>query len=128
MSERVRVYWDSTRNVWSVKSGTKVVHKTNRLILRHVAFRVSERGRQRVLREGRKNVHAYCEGIVVKYTPKVYRAHAVRYNPYERGEFFYEETKQGVFSAGWALLEDGRAYILEELFGTEMPVEADSPL
>jgi hypothetical protein len=63
---KVFVYFNLHKKVWSVKAlegpnkGRVVAHR-NALSLYHCTFKVSEAGRQRVIREQRKNVHA---GIV----------------------------------------------------------------
>ncbi len=51
-------------NVWSVRDeATKlVVDHVESILLKDVELKVSEAGRKRVLREGRKNVHAGVKG------------------------------------------------------------------
>lgn len=64
------VYWNLHRKCWSIKSleratyGLVVGHATS-CTLEGVTCKVSEAGRQRVLREGKKNVHAGLAGRVV---------------------------------------------------------------
>ena len=60
-----RVYFNLHKHVFSVKDKkTQRVAKDHRenVILDNVTFVVSEAGRQRVLQEKRKNVHAYVDG------------------------------------------------------------------
>lgn len=66
---RVKVYRNLHRNCYSVvcmESGHpmkgRVIAHVSDLMLAQAEFRVSEAGRQRVLREKRKNVHAYVIG------------------------------------------------------------------
>jgi len=64
---RVFVYFNLHRKCWSVRALNgrykgRVVAHCDRVLLTDVEFRVSEAGRQRVLREGRKNVHAGVVG------------------------------------------------------------------
>lgn len=64
----------------------------NTLTLQNVTFRVSEAGRQRVLRERKKNVHAYVVGTLMgsrgcwEPGPEWIR---ISYNPY-KGNYFYD--------------------------------------
>lgn len=51
---------------YSVKQGNLVVAHTDCLTLQNIEFRVSEKGKARVKREKRKNVHAFIKGYVVK--------------------------------------------------------------
>lgn len=96
---RVRVYWNLTRKCWSVlDSSTKrlIGHHRGVLWLAACAFPVSQAGRERVLRERRKNVHAFVEGVIMAPHPtQGYTAEAalgtpdttVSYNPYKAGYF-----------------------------------------
>lgn len=80
---RVFVYFNLHRKVWSVKAldgaakGRVVAHASH-VALCDAVCRVSEAGRQRVIREQRKNVHAgivgTLRGIRGVYTPAVIEA------------------------------------------------------
>ena len=64
---KVFVYFNLHRKLFSVKAlegpdKGKVIGHTTYLWLKDVTFKVSEAGRQRVLREKRKNVHAGVVG------------------------------------------------------------------
>ncbi len=58
-------YGRSSRPLYSIMQNGKIVARRHRLILREVTFKVREGGRQRVLREDRKNVHAFAVGMLV---------------------------------------------------------------
>jgi len=68
----VRVYWNLHSRCWSVQTKTRqpgtrrhiwrVAGHADILTLTNVTFRVYERGRQRVISTGVKNVHAYALG------------------------------------------------------------------
>ena len=67
IGDRVQVYRNLHKtdggHVWfSIKRGGVVVAHTTRVAIRDVEFRVNEKGRQRVLREKKKNVHALVTG------------------------------------------------------------------
>jgi hypothetical protein len=53
------VYWNLKRDCYSVRFKGKVIGHYTSLVAANVRFKVSERGRQRVLAEQRKNVHAF---------------------------------------------------------------------
>lgn len=65
--EPVKIYWNSNKNCFSVLHKGKVVLHVNSFELFEVEYKVSEAGRQRVLREKKKNVHAYICGRLVDY-------------------------------------------------------------
>ena len=92
--------------------GWRVKAHRNRLLLHDATFKVSEAGRERVLREKKKNVHAF---IVGEYRGNPMAAiddlcaftsiKPISYNPYAGGFFFDKTTGQEVVSAGvvWVL-------------------------
>jgi hypothetical protein len=76
---------------WSVLQNGLVIGHTNSISLKNCIFIVSDSGRQRVLRDKRKNVHAFIQGQVdtatdmkVVWNPN----YKVAYNPYKSGDFF----------------------------------------
>lgn len=102
-SMKVRVYYNLNRAVWSVQhyipgKGWRVREYLDSLVLEDVTFKVSEAGRQRVIREGRKNVHAYAVGTLVERNGAGYVGHLPRasYNPYKAGHFTNTATGQPV--------------------------------
>lgn len=100
---RVRVYYNLNKNVWSVQhyiagKGWRVREHLSSLILENVTFQVSEAGRQRVIREKRKNVHAYAIGTLVERNGEGYSGHlpCASYNPYKGNHFFNTNTGERV--------------------------------
>lgn len=94
LKEPVKVYWNSIKRKWSILQKNKVVEYANNIILKNVTFCVSEAGRQRVLLEKKKNVHAFACGCICKVNfqnnPKNLKTQ-VFYNPYKR-MYFYEKV------------------------------------
>lgn len=90
---RVFVYFNLHKKVWSIKAldgdnKGKVIARLPSVSLTDAIFKVSEAGRQRVLKERRKNVHAGVVGYLAPEAEIPIQAKLVRYNPYLRGEFF----------------------------------------
>lgn len=83
---QVRVYRNLHRGCLSIQHGGRVVAHVNNITLDGVTFKVSQAGRQRCLREKRKNVHAYVVGTVVSLTASA-EGIPVRYNPYQMDSF-----------------------------------------
>jgi hypothetical protein len=80
--------------------------------LRDVEFRVQPAGREKVRREGRKNVHAYAVGTIVKVeqfwgAAMLDEAVSVRYNPYVN-ETFIDANGNKVRSSGYADFKSDR--------------------
>jgi hypothetical protein len=103
---KVFVYFNLHRKCFSVKAlegadkGRVIAHVSDAVV--HLpTFKVSEAGRQRVLREKKKNVHA---GVVGQWYDDEYNAsrtvelsamlgRAVTYNPYRFDSFVYKATE-----------------------------------
>jgi hypothetical protein len=84
-----RAYRNLHTGLWSVKQGVVRFH-TNCLFLKNADFIVSEKGRQRVLREKQKNVHAYVQGFICDrpdYFTVGVDCYEVTYNPYKCRHF-----------------------------------------
>lgn len=114
---RVRVYFNLTRKVWSIQSyqpgkGWRLLCHQTHLTLRNANTKVSESGRQRVIRERKKYVHAYIEGELIRTVPQLHSGRKLSYNPYTGPHFFWQDdntqvtelpevvfTQEGVFAA-----------------------------
>jgi hypothetical protein len=108
---RVFVYFNLHRKCFSIKAlegdrkGRVVAHSTT-VLLEGCKFKVSEAGRQRVLREKRKNVHAGVTGTWINadrvescYEFLSMVGRQVSYNPYKYSSFVIKATEQVVDKA-----------------------------
>lgn len=99
----------SARPLYSVVQGGRVVARLHRVLLSTAAFVVNEAGRQRVIKEKRKNVHAFVIGYIRnnRYMPKGKIGGCcginetgkdlpwkIRYNPYEAGHFIGQNGEE----------------------------------
>lgn len=87
--ERVEVYWNLHRQVYSVRllrTGRVVAHVPY-IKLRGVTFSAQAAGRERVRRTGVKNVHAFVRGMVDMTTSYHGQTLGVTYNPYKYDSF-----------------------------------------
>ena len=82
----VEVYKNLHRNCWSVRQKGIVRFHTYAIALKQCQFKVSKSGRQRVLREKRKNVHAFIKGMVTRKGDRV-KGDKVTYDPYKMSSF-----------------------------------------
>ena len=95
--QKVRVYWNLHKKVWSVqdgKSGLVIDHRQN-LLLERAKFVVRKGGQKRVREEGKKNVHAFAYG---EWNQKEYHTfknmplwRRVSYNPYKNDFFMVQK-------------------------------------
>ena len=88
--QKVRVYWNLHKKVWSVqdgKSGLVIDHRQH-LTLERARFVVRKGGQKRAREEGRKNVHAFAYGYLrddMSHLGNHWRR--VTYNPYKHDYF-----------------------------------------
>lgn len=105
---RVEVYYNLRKQCLSYRTpGGKVQH-ADCIELTNVTFTVQPAGRARVLREKRKNVHAFVRGDLVDVdhqTSLGWNAKPITYNPYKYETFVYQGNKQAVLSADHVLIE-----------------------
>jgi hypothetical protein len=97
---KVKVYFNLHKKLFSVVdcSTGKVVDHRYGLSLNDAEFRVQQGGRQRVLREKRKNVHAYILGdLDLSYA--IPECVEVTYNPYKYDSFVSKEDEQPIRKA-----------------------------
>jgi len=120
---QVRVYFNLHTKLWSIQCAKtrRVLGHANRVLLRDARFTVSQAGRERVLRERKKNVHAFVCGELegahwhtirtpdfvpgwtrgdLGYMQASRRIGApVTYNPFKGPTFVHKETGEPVLRA-----------------------------
>ena len=110
---KVFVYFNLHKKVWRVKalSGEhkgRVIGHAETVLLKSCEFRVSKAGRQRVLKERRKNVHAGVVGILLAMDGKMVFDYAksvpVTYNPYKYETFVNKTTEEPVTHSDTCLM------------------------
>jgi len=106
--KRVSVYRNLHNGLFSVWHQGRVLAHVPEIHLKDVQFRVRESGRQKVLREKRKNVHAFVIGTV-DAQPSTTAQTPVTYNPYmhppdQPGSFVRAHDKAPVATAPHAHL------------------------
>ena len=104
-SKSVSVYRNLHKNCWSVQQGGRVVFHAISLVLRDFTTVVRKAGRERLLRERKKNVHAFLKGHLlsvgfgsisaeIEFLRSLgidYDAEHFRYSPYE-SDFFVTDS------------------------------------
>jgi len=117
---KVEVYWNLHQNVYSVRARSgeqrgRVIAHVEDFTLTNVTFSVSQAGRERVLAEGRKNVHAFVRGEWAG--PTEVKMWKVTYNPYRYETFVRASDESSVLSADSAsgTISEGRAFITSTL-------------
>ena len=141
---KVFVYFNLSRRCWSIKAldgemKGRVIGHASSVLLALVSFKVNEKGRQRVIRDKRKNVHAGAVGrlqsaSLIEDSPPVISDRAdfvpiptetcktrynrawvvglsIAYNPYEAGFFYSKSTGARVdYASMIAMAPDGKVF------------------
>lgn len=128
---RSDVYFNLHSRVWSVKdrqTGRVGVHAPVVVFSYPAKFVVSEAGRQRVLREKRKNVHAFvrADAPFVSENVELWRDYIdgngllipVSYNPYKGASFYRKDTGAPITEASSVVMlaEEGKPPLVVALF------------
>ena len=81
---KVKVYKNLKKDIFSIQDykTRKVIGYSDNLRLENANFVVSEKTRQRVIKEGKKYVHAFVVGDMVTNWELTEQFETVRYNPY----------------------------------------------
>ena len=106
-NKRVEVYYNLHKHCFSVKQGGVVVGHCSEIHLRDVQFKVSEAGRQRVIKEQKKNVHATVNGYIrtIDQTNNTKMVNAT-YNPYRFQQFVFGVDDTPLNWCAYAELKD----------------------
>jgi hypothetical protein len=119
LNQRVMVYFNLHRGLWSIKSlktGLVIGH-SNTIILRDVEPKVSEAGRQRVIKEKKKNVHAGLIGTLksvkeLKHSLENFKE--ITYNPYKYTSFVFKDNDNEYFyNCQEAIMKNKRVYVTQ---------------
>jgi hypothetical protein len=101
---KIKVYRNLHNGKMSVQQGGLVVGHCDEILLNRAEFVVNESGRQRVIKEKRKNVHAFVVGYLFGgcLGHEASGGVPVSYNPYKMGAFYVRETGEAVTKAAMA--------------------------
>ena len=117
---RVFVYYNLHKKTWSIRDvkTRKVIGHAGQVLLLGATFKVSSKGRLRVLQEGKKNVHAGVEGWLDSTGNKallrsINCTRGVTYNPYKYSTFVQRGTLESITSSNMAYLDSmtGLCYV-----------------
>lgn len=120
---RHEAYFNLHKQCLSIRPmGGKVSH-ANAVVFQDAQFVVSKAGRERVLREKRKNVHAfvrgtptsvYATGVRVELLKEYCESNELRritYNPYKYETFVYADTEEPVHFVPFAYVIGRSIYV-----------------
>jgi hypothetical protein len=106
IGKKVMVYYNLHLHTFSVKHKNKVIAHADFVNLADVEFRVRPGGRDNVLKQQQKNVHAFVIGTLIDYCeypcsdiPKPESADLITYDPYKYNSFVYKKDETPIYVA-----------------------------
>jgi len=109
---KVQVYRNLHKGLWSVRSKGRVITHRPLIILRNCTMRVQESERQRVIREGQRNVHAWIVGEPCWGTDGEDMVE-IGYNPFYAPTFTSRPSFEPVTTARYVIFsQEGKAYAI----------------
>ena len=97
LNKNVEVYYNLHIKCLSVRKRGLVIDHVSSILLKNAQFVVQPAGRKRVLKEKRKNVHAYVRGERVAVASFDGKSERITYNPYKNKSFVSVETGKPVY-------------------------------
>jgi hypothetical protein len=107
----IAVYWNLHKDCFSIQSREKdtygrVIHHVNSVVISLPKFVVRQAGREKVLKEGKKNVHAFVVGEFCASPYHLFtQGRRVTYNPYKYNSFVIADTKEPIYNGLLAVLQ-----------------------
>ena len=141
-TDRIRAYYNLHRKCFSVqdyKTGLVIEH-TDKLFVTNAMFVVRKSGNERVKKEGKKNVHAFVNGIRQSKWQNTDHCnnYEVKYNPYTM-DFFHYKRVMLEFNAWlpidrhwignvWLFMHDGKPNIYADIDKLVSPILSSEKL
>ena len=103
---RVEVYYNLHKSVFSVRHKGRVIAHMDNVVIDNPKYVVRKAGREKVLREGKKNVHAFVRGElrednIVGMNITMFD---VTYNPYKFASFVNKSNEEPIYESKVAVL------------------------
>jgi len=111
---KVEVYRNLHKQCWSVRDNKtgKVVDHVRNIHIKDATLVVRPSGREKVLRERKKNVHAFVKGEITTIGGVPIEIHQVVYNPYKNTTFIEKGSGEPIHTAKNVFLTSlGNVYV-----------------
>lgn len=127
IGQRIRIYRNLNNGTMSVQTHTKgvgwrVAGNVTNAIVAGVTFKVSEASRQRVIREGCKNVHAWGEGVLLaEFDRSVAAPIDLEYNPYVHATFVERHSERPIAACKFLTVRDNQVFVSADALPVTAP-------
>lgn len=113
--QRIQVYRNLRKDNFSIRDAKtrRVIAYGTDIILSNIRMCVQKGGRERVIREKWKNIHAYVSGSYEgdNYLDLNQDWEVIYYNPYTTETFINKKTGEPIFHANMAYLSNGKCFV-----------------
>jgi len=112
---KVEVYKNLHKDTWSIRDQSTglVVDHSDHVLIKDAKFVVQKRGRNRVLKEKRKNVHAFVRGVICPYRELGGNWNQVKYDPYKADHFYRIGTGEAVKESSTVVMDTHGVWVPE---------------
>ncbi len=107
-SKPVKLYRNLHKGCWSIKQNGLVKAHSDEINLYDCKFLVNEKNRIKVIKEKRKNVHAFVKGYIWDCPLNLIKQ--ASYNPYARNSFYDKGDGSSVYKAYFVKAIDGKLF------------------
>ena len=104
----VKVYRNLHKGCWSIQQNGLVKAHSDEVNLFDCEFLVNEKNRQKVIKEKRKNVHAFVKGYI--WNTPVDLIKQASYNPYANNYFYDVNNLVSIHKAHFVRAIDGKLF------------------
>ena len=116
LGKPVRIYrnLNNFRMSLQVKQGKSwiVVGHVTEAVIQSVTFKVQESGRQRVLRDRQKNVHAWGQGtLVAQCDDAILATIDLAYDPYQNTSFVQRGTSHPIVACQYLVVRNNQVFV-----------------
>lgn len=128
IGQTIRVYRNLNNGRMSLQAkidkSWKVVGHVTDCVIADVKFKVQDSGRQRVIREKRKNVHAWGEGTLLgQFDETIFAPIDLSYNPYTDETFKQRHTDNAITTCKYLVVRDNRVQVSPDAIGSDPPLK-----
>lgn len=130
IGQKCRIYRNLNNGTMSLQlkvNGWYVAGHVTDAIVQSVKFHISEASRLRVIRDGRKNVHAWGEGLLIaQFKPEIDAPIDLSYNPYEDTTFCERGTKRPIERCQYLVVRDNAVFVSLDALPSPLPEQTDN--
>ncbi len=127
IGKEVRIYRNLNNHRISVQirqgEAWRVVGHITGCVLASVHFHVSEKGRQRVIKESTKNVHAWASGkLIAQFDDSISTSIDLSYNPYQNKTFVERSSQREIVECRYLTVRDNLVFVSEDALKQDSPI------